>query len=191
MYFYNSSNWSKVSAYVWGDSTAFGNWPGIAATNEGGGWWKVTVPAKPSSNLHVIFNNGGNGSQSSDFVISNSTNVYTTNASGTKYTSKSAAETALGIVTVYYHNTTNWNTVSAYIWGDSTALGNWPGTPCMNDGNGWWSIKVPVKPSSNLHIIFNNGGNGSQSADFIINSYTYVYTTGSNGTTYSSMSAAP
>jgi len=190
VYYYNSTNWSSVSAYVWGDSTAFGNWPGKAATNAGGGWWKIDVPAKPSSNLHIIFNDGGKGSQSSDFVISSSANVYTTGANGSTYSSQSAAESALGIVTVYYYNTTNWSNVSAYIWGDSTALGNWPGQAATNEGDGWWKITLPVKPSSNLHIIFNDGGKGSQSSDFVISSYTNVYTTGRNGTTYSSKEAA-
>ncbi len=97
VHFYNSLNWNTVSAYIYGDSTAFGSWPGRAAVNEGNGWWKIDVPANASSNLHIIFNDGGNGSQSSDFIINNSAYVYTTGANDSIYSSKSAAEAALGI----------------------------------------------------------------------------------------------
>ncbi|MCR5255260.1 MAG: starch-binding protein [Acetatifactor sp.] len=91
VYFYNSSNWSQVYAYVWGPGELLGKWPGTKCTADGSKWYKITLPSKPASNLHVIFNNGGNGSQSPDYVISNSTNVYMKNSSSSKYTSKSAA----------------------------------------------------------------------------------------------------
>lgn len=188
VYFYNDANWSTVSAYIYGDSTALGSWPGTAAIHEGNGWWKIDVPAKVSSNLHIIFNDGGNGSQSSDYLLNNSSYVYGT-AFGL-YDSKSAAESAAGVsyTTVYYYNNTGWSTVSAYLWGDSTAFGSWPGKAAVNEGNGWWRVDVPSKPSSNLHIIFNNGGNGSQSADYIINNASYVYS--NNTGLFNSKSAA-
>ncbi len=90
VYFYNSSNWSSVSAYVWGPGELLGSWPGTRCTDDGNGWYKITIPSKPASNLHVIFNNSGAGSQSPDYVIKSSSKVYMKNSSSTLYSSKSA-----------------------------------------------------------------------------------------------------
>lgn len=67
IYFQNDGGWSRVFAHYWGYSS-FTSWPGNQMENiEGTNIWKITDI--PSDSDGIIFNSGGNGSQTSDLVI--------------------------------------------------------------------------------------------------------------------------
>lgn len=55
-----------------------------------------------------------------------------------------ASQSSTGKV-IYFQNTSNWGSVYAYAWSDSTGeyLGTWPGTAMTSEGNGLYSITVP------------------------------------------------
>jgi len=187
VYFFNSGSWANVNAYVWGSSEVLGGWPGVEAKSDGDGWWRVDIPAAPSAGLNVIFHN--NGSQTGDILIDNSTDVYITNDSATKYDSKLKAEAAIEYdpdsVTVYFYNNQGWSEVGAYTWGAAT-LGEWPGTAATYAGDDWWKITIPAPPSMNMNVIFNSNDNVSKTGTIIIANITNRYTCAVNTTAYPS-----
>lgn len=72
---------------------------------------------------------------------------------------------------VYVDNQTGWDALTLYAWGDAEAFGGWPG---MQPTGQWekdgvlWTYFDMGEANSGLaeNLIFNNGGNGSQLADF-------------------------
>lgn len=64
-------------------------------------------------------------------------------------------------ITVYFDNSyTNWDKVSLYYYGDVS--NTWPGDSMKKDETGKYYVEVPNKAK---YIIFNDGGNKSQSND--------------------------
>lgn len=61
---------------------------------------------------------------------------------------------------------TDWEEVCAHMWIKDGAETAWPGLPCTKyaDKENTWYIEVPVDKNYE-NIIFNNGGNGQQTAD--------------------------
>lgn len=55
---------------------------------------------------------------------------------------------------VYYKNTNNWQTPTAYMWRHESKATTWPGTAMDNLGGGWYSIDA----GNYTNIIFNNKG---------------------------------
>lgn len=55
---------------------------------------------------------------------------------------------------VYYKNTNNWQTPTAYMWRHESKATTWPGTEMDNLGGGWYSIDA----GNYTNIIFNNKG---------------------------------
>lgn len=55
---------------------------------------------------------------------------------------------------VYYKNTNNWQTPTAYMWRHESKATTWPGTAMDNLGDGWYSIDA----GNYTNIIFNNKG---------------------------------
>lgn len=55
---------------------------------------------------------------------------------------------------VYYKNTNNWQTPTAYMWRHESKATTWPGTEMDNLGDGWYSIDA----GNYTNIIFNNKG---------------------------------
>lgn len=191
VYFLNTEDWGSVYAYVWGDSEALGGWPGTPAQNNGGDWYTISVPR--GAGFNVIFNNGG-GSQAGNVYVSNSANAYLTMNADVAYSSKTAAESAVGYVNastrVYFYNSAGWSTVSAYTYGSKEALGGWPGTVATADGNSWYYIDVPQVATDGFSIIFNDNNNGNQAGDVYITDTTNVYLTMAADTKYASKEAA-
>lgn len=187
VHFLNSENWDNVYAYVWGDSEALGTWPGTKTQDNGANWNSISVPRGVGFN--IIFNNGSD-KQSGNVYIDDSSKVYLTMTENASYTSKTDAENAMGFVSsstrVYFYNSPNWNSVSAYVYGSSEALGSWPGTAAASDGNSWYYIDVPMAASEGFSIIFNDNNNGNQAGDIYISDNTYIYLTADSDTKYAS-----
>lgn len=77
---------------------------------------------------------------------------------------------------LYFKNTDNWNKVMAYYWSKSnTTMTSWPGVETESMGNNVYRVEVP---SDATMIIFNNGGNGSQTGDLTINGMNKIYENG-------------
>lgn len=189
VYFFNTGLWDNVNCYAWldGGEQLLGGWPGKAAYNEGGYWYRadLKLPKNHEGGYNVIFNY--NGTQTQDIKIDDE-NVYVAlNADQpggslqvTRYASKEEAEEALGITsgstTVHFYNKDKWDTVYTYTWG-TYSTGEWPGIPCTDEGDGWWEITIPAAPGADFNIIFNNAGKGAQTSDLKISdiNHRYVY----------------
>lgn len=98
VYFLATSEWSEVNAYVYGNAgEALGKWPGTAAENIRGNWWKVTVSADAATTpFSIILTNSGETKRTESY-ISDTVNVYLTTQTDKKYSSKEAAEEAMGV----------------------------------------------------------------------------------------------
>ena len=81
---------------------------------------------------------------------------------------------------LHFKDTANWGTVYAYFFAGTSDVGaKWPGT-AMTKGSSDYYIEVP---SGATHVVFNNGGNGSQTGNLPV-AGVYGYT--ADGGTYSS-----
>lgn len=145
-YFLNSDNWDNVYIHTW-DPSAWGlGWPGKKLTEtetlaDGKDYYYAEVnESNPLQNM--IFNNGGNGKQTSDIQGANVVPFGIYNPSGYTNTTKDDLQPAVGDE-LYFYNDLNWSTVYAYVWsgeGDNvvTYNGSWPGnaitaTKTVND----------------------------------------------------------
>ena len=64
----------------------------------------------------------------------------------------------------------------AYYWSkENTTMTSWPGVETENLGNNVYRVEVP---SDATMIIFNNGGNGSQTGNLTINGMNKIYENG-------------
>ena len=89
-----------------------------------------------------------------------------------------AAVQASDSTRVWFYNSSDYETVYAYVWGAATAdpLGGYPGTEAARDGSGkWYYVDVPCAEAFN--IIFNDGSDGNQTAAYIQNGNVYVTAT--------------
>lgn len=199
VYFFNTVDWSTVYAYAWTDSVQyFGGWPGVAAKNEGGYWWRADVKMMSDKSFSIIFNNN-NGSQTENIDMTDASKCYVVlsqnqpggNLKTEQYSSKEEAMDAIGIygdkTTVHFYNTRGWKQVGVYTWG-AISLGEWPGTAAEYEGNNWWKLTINAAPSADLNIIFNDMNNGNQTGDLVLDSISNVYFWGDNK--YSSKAAA-
>ncbi len=179
VFFENDASWGgTIRAWVWSSSTNYtgGKWPGQAATYLGNKIWKWTYTGtgKIPDNAGLIFNDGS--AQTSDMTYIN----------GGYYTSSGYVKTIPGAgeihddptpvepsdpYTVYFDNTSSWPAVSVYIWDTAgELLGGWPGKPVTEttviSGRKLYKYTLtPTRALSGPQIIFNNGGNGAQTAD--------------------------
>ena len=66
------------------------------------------------------------------------------------------------LITVYFTNPNKWTNVHVYTW-NGMDMGSWPGTAMKYDSATGYYYMEGIVPGTN--IIFNNGGNGSQTGD--------------------------
>ena len=192
VYFFNTKEWKTVYAYAWYEDgkQVFGGWPGLAAKNEGGYWYRADVKMMTDKSFSIIFNNG-NGTQTENIDMSDMSKNYIAlseeqpggNLKVERFASKDEASEALGIygdkTTVYFYNTRGWEKVGVYAWG-SAQLGDWPGKEAENIGNNWWKLTIDSAPGSDFNIIFNDFGGGSQTGNLLVDSISKVYFWGNN-----------
>lgn len=85
------------------------------------------------------------------------------------FTSAVMAQDENDSFSVYYNNPENWDQVYAYTWeeGDGEYV-EWPGEPMTEpvEGSQWYSYEIPDNFN---RVIFNNAGEGEQTADLIRN----------------------
>ena len=192
VYFFNTKEWKTVYAYAWYEDgkQVFGGWPGLAAKNEGGYWYRADVKMMTDKSFSIIFNNGS-GTQTENIDMSDMSKNYIAlsedqpggNLKVERFASKDEASEALGIygdkTTVYFYNTRGWEKVGVYTWG-AADLGEWPGKEAENIGNNWWKLTIDSAPGSDFNIIFNDFGVGSQTGNLLVDSISNVYFWGNN-----------
>ena len=192
VYFFNTKEWKTVYAYAWYEDgkQVFGGWPGLAAKNEGGYWYRADVKMMTDKPFSIIFNNG-NGTQTENIDMSDMSKNYIAlsedqpggNLKVERFASKDEASEALGIygdkTTVYFYNTRGWEKVGVYTWGAAN-LGEWPGKEAENIGNNWWKLTIDSAPGSDFNIIFNDFGGGAQTGNLLVDSISKVYFWGNN-----------
>ncbi|WP_051545228.1 starch-binding protein [Butyrivibrio sp. MC2021] len=204
VHFYNKDKWDTVYTYTWGAYNT-GEWPGIPCTDEGDGWWEITIPAAPGADFNIIFNNGGKGAQTSDLKIPdiNHRYVYDDRIFGSKEEALNAEPEEIipaypegtEVTRIYYYDENNWGKVAAYAWSYDGAynncIGTWPGTRMYSGEDGWYYTDVPTEAINNgeLKLIFNRMGS-SQLGDKELESTTKVYFTTSSTTGFYSKEEA-
>lgn len=67
-----------------------------------------------------------------------------------------------------YFKATGWSSANSYVWTESGTVvkynGNWPGSSCVNEGDGWFSYTAPITLTK-FNIIFN--GSAGQTANIM------------------------
>ena len=172
LYYVNTTKWETVKAYVWykeGETDhPLNEWSGEAMTKTGDqvNGYDIYSYTFDTKYVKVIFNNGDKD-QTSDLVWNAATPYY---YEGKWYAETKDIPAPATTVTLYYVNTTKWETVKAYVWykeGETdNVLNDWPGEAMTKTGdqvNGFdvYSYTFAVEY---VNIIFNNGvvGEGEQ-----------------------------
>ncbi|MFZ9045430.1 MAG: starch-binding protein [Cyclobacteriaceae bacterium] len=148
---YLTSYYTKgyTHAYAWDDNQnpLLGQWPG-APLIASGDWMQIDLAAECT---HLIFSNGGMD-QTEDLLACSDATYY---LNGQWHAVDPSSQQSQ--LVIYTQNFTH-----AYAWDDNqnSILGDWPGTPMINNGN-WMSITLDATCAN---IIFSNNG-ASQTAD--------------------------
>ncbi len=184
IYFCNNRGWNDVNLYYWGSSDAEDpDWPGIAMElyriYDSEEYYVLEVP----TDIYGMVISGTVPSgieQTSDIiegwydgicysVLWNGDSIFPEGNPIDSYIPPDAGDDntgsePVGTVTLYFNNTADWEQVSAYYWGGASSI-TWPGIDMTDLGGGIWAVAVPADA---VNVIFNNGGNGSQTADLTI-----------------------
>lgn len=181
--FFEHSDWSTVSAWIWTNSTNYtgGSWPGQTLTYLGNDVfkWTYTGTGKIPEGAKIIFSRAGNDQVSKDGWEFVNGGYY--NSNGYVKTIEGAGDIEDDPIipvepttyTAYFDNSsTNWSKVMVWAWDDATNYtgGTWPGQEMTFDTTtGYYKFTCTVtNPAGKLQIIFNNGnsGQGNQTDDF-------------------------
>ncbi|MDE7431612.1 MAG: starch-binding protein, partial [Lachnospiraceae bacterium] len=177
IYFLNNAEWDNVYVYWWGGSTECPAFPGIKA-NLVTGTTKVYSAILPEDATGFNFNNGKQGTDGGEqtssisamekgkILIMDIDSKYEKNG-GYRYDAAydSVDKYLVNNDYIFFKNNLDWEQVYIYYWGgeDETV---WPGVK-MNLLEGETDIYY-IKAVNATKVIFNNGGNGSQTIDLDI-----------------------
>lgn len=177
---YFAQAWSRVYAYMWkGEEpnvVTNANWPGVEITgkialNDNGLSQKILF-VDPLDYEYVIFNNGGNGSQTVNIPITKGYQYFAeADLDGSGHNKYGQMDYASTFSRIFFTDRFNWDTVKVHLWNDSGLGTTWPGLPMneFNSNNGYGQ-KVYTFDLGNYayeKVIFNNG-NGAQTVDLNI-----------------------
>lgn len=180
IYVVDNSEFDELTMYAWGDSEAFGAWPGMKPTGTveiGGIKYKYfdTGAANEGLNLNLIFNNNGNGKQLPDYNVTLNQDFYLElTPSSVNEFDPSSVVTHDGY-TVFVVNNSGWDELYLYMWGTVSDLnGAWPGmaptgTQTINGVSYTYFDLGASNCNAGLeeHVILNNG-NGKQIDDVVV-----------------------
>lgn len=159
----NATGWEAVTLYAWGDKEFFGGWPGAtpsSVTIGGEAYLCFAVDGAIGESLNLIFNNNGAGSQLADFAIKAERDYYleiTADACKEIETPKNRK--------VYIEDTTGWDAIALYAWGDKEVFGSWPGKVFAETetiGEKTYKVITVESAGESLNLIFNNNNGGTQ-----------------------------
>ena len=186
IYFLNSAKWETIGAYVYGDKgELLGGWGSAtagAAPEAGENWVKVAVSELPP--FSIVFYNTANESERAELYLPDAEHVYVTLQNGA-FTSKEAAEEAVygdedpDADYIYFLNSSKWETVGAYVYGDKgELLGGWGSATAKaapEIGGSW--VKVAVSELPPFSIVFYNTANESERAELYLPDAEHIYVT--------------
>lgn len=167
-------DWSNPCVWAWDDdgNNAFEAWPGEAAdadpANEG--WYYIWVPSWAN---HVIVN-ANEGAVQTDEQILDGTNAWITISAADQvevsYDQQTTGEIPEYVEKFVVHAQVDASWENPCIWAWSAPDGTnafeaWPGYALSDDGEGWYSAKVPVWVNS---IIINANEGAVQTEDISI-----------------------
>lgn len=156
------AEWTTVFVYGWGESEAFGGWPGTEMTLVDG-WYTITDEALTASN--IIFNNNSGVQTINMYVTADACFESTGNLVGTEVEMAQVACTAGGIE-VKFQKPASWTQV--YIYGyinDADAIAGWPGV-LLSEVDGWYAYTLDGSITE-INLIYTNNG-GEQTADVYV-----------------------
>lgn len=187
----DQTGWDELALYAWGSDLPelFGGWPGATPTGTvdvNGVTYKYfdTGAANTGLTYNLIFNNNGNNSQLADYAYTIDHDLYlriTTDGvtvidpenpgeSGEETPVEPTPEPA--DYSLYVLNTTDWEAVAVYAYGDKEFFGGWPGAAPAETvtiaGKSMLRFAMNQATGEALNLIFNNNGGGTQLADFAI-----------------------
>lgn len=167
-------DWSNPCVWAWDDdgNNAFSAWPGEAADEDpvNDGWYYIWIPSWAN---HVIVN-ANEGEVQTDEQILEGTNAWITISAADQVEISYEPQTTGEIpeyvekFVVHAQVDTSWENPCIWAWSapDGTnAYEAWPGYELSDDGEGWYSAKVPVWVNS---IIINANEGAVQTEDISI-----------------------
>ncbi len=124
----------------------------------------LTVTAEEGKELESISVQDTSGN-----AVTVTDNTFTMPASPVTVTAVFRDVAAPQTVTVHFHNTAGWAEVAGYVWDSSASNNSWPGTVLAQHSfnAGWYTLTV-VNDYAAFKCIFNNNGQGAQTADLSI-----------------------
>ena len=190
-YYNNEAAWENVAVYVWDSNNVNytgGSWPGQAANKTSDSaddyWWNAEVTGIEVDAVSLIVNNNNNGAQTPDLAVTMSdaavTEVWVVGS--TLFTTQPTPEEIEEIfakeytVKIHYFNRGNMDSITVYTWSNfvgADAYKAWPGSSegitANDEHEGWYDFTITKKDTSDTYLIFNNSGNGKQTADLKVN----------------------
>lgn len=167
-------DWSNPCVWAWDDdgNNAFSAWPGEAADADpvNDGWYYIWIPSWAS---HVIVN-ANEGEVQTDEQILDGTNAWITISAADQveisYDQQTTGEIPEYVEKFVVHAQVDaaWENPCIWAWSASdgtNAYEAWPGYELSDDGEGWYSAKVPVWVNS---IIINANEGAVQTEDISI-----------------------
>lgn len=176
LYVNNQTGWDVFDIYAYGNSEAFGGWPGATTvpTEVMNGVtynvYEFQVEKGGLVNLNLIIHNnvgeGVEGDQRLYFTISEARDYYL-EVTATAVTEQGAPDKTYSNYHLYVNNQTGWDVFDIYAWGTYEAFGGWPGattapTEVMN-GVTYNVYEFHVEEGSSIElnlIMHNNIGEG-------------------------------
>ena len=189
IHYRNTGLWSDVYYHAWienGDNDSdLTTWPGTKVTEDTDhvNWYTVELTELDAANgIGVLFNNGGNGSQTSDIAITASGEYWYDGALLTEAPDSWAdgsVSTVSYSASLHFANSMNWSNVNLYTWtATGTPTGAWPGSAVAQDSDGFYSmtVKYEAPEGQGLNFIFNGGS--TQTADLVLDANAFTLTDG-------------
>lgn len=193
--FCNNMEWENVYIYAFygtmGEASTgepLGAYPGIKMYHKGINSFgqKIYTIEIPADVDYIKFSDGTRENNRTDNIekdeFSDGTLFYLGEKKGPKYWTHYTAET-IPNGKIYFENSRNWSKIYAYCYDENGhLLGQWPGTPCKNEGNNIWSVEVTGTPKG---IFFNSYPEGVQTNELPFIGYDSVAVlTGANINSY-------
>lgn len=169
VYVDNQTGWDALALYTWGDVEVAG-WPGLQPTGtkeiKGITYTYFEMgEALNDKSLNLIFNNNGNNSQLADIpVVLNRDFYFQITTSGGVEVDPEGESAGHKI---YVENTSGWDALALYYWGEGVADPGWPGLAPSGteevNGKNYISFELPSDINGKaINLIFNNNGAGIQ-----------------------------
>ncbi len=172
--FYNEDGWENVHAYMFGDSEAFGGWPGqrVSEDEDQDDWYYIYAPVDPDEDdVNIIFNS--DSLQTGDIEVPSSDHVYISSSQledGEAYTS---FEEASGLAPTYTTTIDFWNIDgwdSVYV-DASDNDGEIASDASMSaDEDGWFTFDLVSEIEDADFTVTFHDQDGNESNEFTFNS---------------------